>query len=446
MTSFLLRTEPAGPDTDADFLLDWFAGDPARSTVTFEPAFLRGTMPGSIAGDLLRVAGGVYCADKVASRRTAEDAWTRDIELTVPVSDVVRWEQVTRHLERTLRFLSGDRWTLHFVVLTPAPRPTSEPGTLLPADGVCLLSGGLDSLAGAINLLAADQRLVFVGHHDSAKADNRQAALYRPLAARFGDRVGELRRLYLRPHLTKTGPARPLPSGRDEVETTTRSRSFLFLAAAVAIAAGVGPGVPVYMPENGFIGINVPLTASRAGSLSTRTTHPLFMTQIERLMELLGLDHPIVNPFRLQTKGELLHDSADPKLLAALAPESVSCSHPEAARWAGGDEGGKQGNCGACFPCLIRRAALHSVGVGADDASAYRFDVFTRPELLEPGRDTGASLRAVLDALRRPDPPVEHVLVNGRIPGGDAPFFHAVHIRGRAELRAWLSSSSPPLL
>lgn len=60
------------------------------------------------------------------------------------------------------------------------------------------------------------------------------------------------------------------------VENTSRGRSLLFLCAAVSIAGIMGKQVPVYIPENGFIGLNVALTNGRKGSCSTRTTAPLF--------------------------------------------------------------------------------------------------------------------------------------------------------------------------
>jgi hypothetical protein len=45
----------------------------------------------------------------------------------------------------------------------------------------------------------------------------------------------------------------------------------------------------------------------------------------EALAEL-GIGNPIVNPVRLQTKGELLAACRDPQLLAALADRSISCA------------------------------------------------------------------------------------------------------------------------
>ena len=46
-------------------------------------------------------------------------------------------------------------------------------------------------------------------------------------------------------------------------ENTSRGRSLLFLCGALTMASILGDNVPVYIPENGFIGLNIPLTNSR---------------------------------------------------------------------------------------------------------------------------------------------------------------------------------------
>jgi hypothetical protein len=109
-----------------------------------------------------------------------------------------------------------------------------------------------------------------------------------------------------------------------------------------------GDQVDLHVPENGFIGLNVPLTPLRSGSLSTRTTHPIFMAFMQNLIDNLGLRIRLVNPYRLKTKGEMMTECADQALLLKLAPMSMSCGKP-----------GRTGcHCGRCLPCLVRRAAF----------------------------------------------------------------------------------------
>lgn len=66
-------------------------------------------------------------------------------------------------------------------------------------------------------------------------------------------------------------------ASQNGAEDTTRSRSLMFFAHAIVLASGIGHHVDLYVPENGVISLNIPLTVMRLGSLSTRTTHPYFM-------------------------------------------------------------------------------------------------------------------------------------------------------------------------
>jgi hypothetical protein len=432
MTDIQVRTASSQPDAGASILLDWF-DQKAESTVQYEPKFMKGLEPSAVGRDLLRVGGAVYCADKTVKRVSTSDLWTRDLSLQVPVSDPALWEVAKPELVKALSFLSGDRWSLDFVADTEAP-PRQQQQLDEGIGAVSLFSGGLDSLAGVIDLLEAGQRLVLVGHHDSPFTDSKQVLLHEELRQHYGpDRV-TLRRLLLRPAPRRARQARPLPQA---VENTTRSRSFLFFAAGVAVADGLGFRKPLYVPENGFIGINVPLTPARAGSLSTRTTHPLYMQRMRNVLDALGLEHAVKNPYRLATKGEVLQHSANRKLLLDLAPRSVSCSHPEALRWVKVPPG----NCGYCYPCLIRRASLHHVGA---DNETYGWNALDDAGLLQRSSKRGRSLRALTASLARDERP-EDVLVNGRIPNGETMAFFDVHRRGRDELRDWLKGAGPEL-
>lgn len=426
---FRVRTREGEAIPSGDVvLLDWLPGSPAR-TIDFEPRFLAGLAPKPEAYELLRLACTVYCADRIALRRDAPDHWTRELELYLPVSDPGRWNAAAPDLVRALEFLSDDNWTLSFRL----GDTVDEPGETADIECVSLFSGGLDSLAGAIDLLEAGVAPILVGHYDRGLTPSVQVQLARALAERYGDEQLELRQLRARvadPHETQARVP-PGARGEDMREKTTRARSLLFIAAGLAVASAGGPQVTLYVPENGFIGLNVPLTAARVGGLSTRTTHPFFMTTLARALDALGIQNPIVNPYRLSTKGEVMGDSRALDFLRELAPASLSCAHPETARWAKRP----QGNCGYCFPCLIRRAALHAVGT--DDGADYAWDVLREGDAVEADFGRGADLRALRRSLETDSRPND-VFRNGRIPTGDAAAFADLHRRGREELKAWL--------
>ena len=121
MTSFLVRVTPRDPlPSDSEvLLLDWFADQRAASTIQSDPRFLRDLAPGTVAGELLRLAAGAYCADKLALRRLTPDRWTRELLLDVPVSNPTQWQTVSTVLTEALDFLTGDRWTLAFREAAP---------------------------------------------------------------------------------------------------------------------------------------------------------------------------------------------------------------------------------------------------------------------------------------------------------------------------------------
>jgi hypothetical protein len=338
------------------------------------------------------------------------------------------WTAEAPSVERMLRFLTGDEWRVRWA--RGRPRVLNVP--VVRADAVCLLSGGLDSLVGAINLLAEDEarRVLLVGVEDSSYSAGRQVQLRDALQDAFPGRVA-LHQTWATFRQPTTAQARSLPTRR---ERTTRSRSLFFLAAGLAAAAGIGPDVPLHVPENGLIGINVPLVPARSGSLSTRTTHPHFIDLLRSIATAIGVHNPIVNSLRLQTKGEALATCARPDLLATIARISVSCAHPTAARWEGGS-----GSCGYCYPCLIRRASLYVVGL--DRAGDYRVDVLTKADFLDSASVKPASLRAILAAIRR-GPAGTDVLRTG--PVREVAAYADLHRRGLAELETWMRTATDP--
>lgn len=315
--------------------------------------------------DLFDLAACVYIADEVSPRQESPDRWRREFGLMVPVRSVDLWQSVRRDLSSTLEFLSGDRWTIRWAerarLSSYGRHRRSVPRG---CDAVCLFSGGMDSLIGAAALLEAGRRVLLVGHHADGVTGAAQKRMLRGLGRRFGDAVQFVDCLVAQ----RRGAGRNLGKG----ERTHRTRSFLFLSAAAAVAAHTGSR-EIFIPENGLIALNSPLTGSRLGALSTRTAHPRFLTGFADLLgQILGEQYLVLNPLCLQSKTEALR--AAPRWVQELALDSVSCSH-DRMRWVPG-AGSDIRHCGYCVPCIYRRAAF--IDVGLDDAGHYYRDVFTR--------------------------------------------------------------------
>ena len=323
-------------------------------------------MPEAI--DLFYISLMVFYADRKVLRRTQSDAWTRSFTVYMPVLCVEKWNAERQLLETMLDFLTGDHWHFQFrerglnkyeklrreVILRSKKK--------LSATEFCMLSGGLDSFIGATDLLASGHEPVFVGNYNGGKGVSvYQKKVIELLSAHFAYDKDRFYQFYAAPK-----------SGKED---TTRSRSLMFFAHAILLASGMGNPVTLYVPENGVISLNIPLTIHRSGSLSTRTTHPHFMDMLGRLLSGLGLPITIINPFQFKTKGEMMRDCLAPQFLKDNVKWTMSCSHPDLGRYAGDPQ---PSHCGCCLPCTIRRAAIKFAGI--NDESRYRDADYRDPE------------------------------------------------------------------
>ena len=321
-----------------------------------------------ICEDLIVIAASVYAVDKRVPRsdsiiKESADNWTRNLNVSVPVLEYEKWKAVKNEFEALLNFLSGDVWNLDFrkTEIKYEGNLARRKCEILEAEfeAVSLFSGGLDSFSGAIRLLENGKSICFVGCRE-----------YYALARRIDELIQILREEYpnkIEGIVFKADPGIPRKINENlrsrYTENTSRSRSLLFLSVAVAVASIVGNNIPVYIPENGFIGLNLPLTPNRIGSCSTRTTHVHFIKLFNKILSSIGIGHCIENPFAYKSKGEIIKDVKDTKAFKRGAGKTISCSHPMR-----GDKGipGRPRNCGYCYPCLIRRASLNGINVNED--------------------------------------------------------------------------------
>lgn len=326
----------------------------------------RGMYPSEAAIDLVILAATVTAADtRILREENAQDSWTREISLYVPVSDPERWRGNAPSIERILKFLTGDLWRLGF-----RPRPeglesliqSNGAPTDCSFDSVCLFSGGLDSYTGAIDLLADKRSPLFVSHYKDASTKSQESC---------AQKLGEVYVSQLPRHVrvNVSFDENDLLLGQ-EGETTTRGRSFIFFALAAMAADALEGETTIYVPENGLISLNVPLDPLRLGAWSTRTTHPFYMAHWQKLLERLGIEARLLNPYRFKTKGEMLAECKNKDLLSNSLDMTISCSSVTKSRW----KGRPPCHCGYCVPCLIRRASIHAAF--GDDPTEYALSVF----------------------------------------------------------------------
>jgi 7-cyano-7-deazaguanine synthase in queuosine biosynthesis len=328
------------------------------------------------AWDLLSLALSVNAADLAGHRDKTTTGWTRDFELEVAVTDPEFWNAQTGIVEDALAFLTTDRWRVHFTDGgLPAPQPSNP---IRPEeDCVVLLSGGLDSLVGAIDLAESGKKPFVVSQIVRGDAQKQ---------IRFATKIGGgLTHLQLNHNAVVPDPEEP-PS--------QRARSFNFLAYGILTATTLAAyhsnqTVTLYVCENGFIAINPPLTGARLGSLSTRTMNPVFLQRVQQLIDAAGLRVRIENPYQFTTKGEMLTRCANQPLLQTEAALSTSCGRFMRYGYK---------HCGRCMPCQIRRAAF--IAWGFADLTEYVFENLGRDDEDHAGFDDVRSAAMAIAEVR----------------------------------------------
>ncbi len=346
--------------------------------------------------DLVEIAAYVYCADQLASRGgkdvdTFGAHWRRRFHFHIPVRAVDRWNTpaVKDTLRQLLEFLSDDFYDFTFYPAKNAPGiqkylGLDEKGALkFNAERVVMFSGGLDSLAGAIEeTVNQKHRLVLVNHRSTEKFAVMQRELVRLLAEKAGPDAF----LHLRVRISK--------AGLDGKSYTQRARSFLFCSVGATVAMMLGiRSVRFY--ENGVVSLNLPVCAQVIGSRATRTTHPRVLAGMQSLLTALaGEPFTVDNPFSWETKGEVIHRITKAGC-EKLIEQSRSCAHT----WETSNE---HTHCGTCSQCIDRRFGMLAAKAEAfDPLEKYKLDIFTQSRPKDEDKIMGATYLERANQVRK---------------------------------------------
>lgn len=306
--------------------------------------------------DLLYLSAIVYGIDRSFDRNIYSiDGWSREFDVTFKLKESQIYENNREQLNALLSFLTSDFWSTHFIPLqNDIEYPTIDIPELNNNFGqVNLFSGGMDSLIGAIDYLATDDKmkLCLTSHYDQYMkgAKHDQDELIPKFTNKYPDRFYHLPAVHIYPLQSK--------------ETTCRSRSLMFLSIALLVAKYKSVGIVV--PENGPVSLNFPLSVSRRAACSTRTTHILFINQLKEILQNMGLNIPINNPYELETKGAMVRNCADRDYLLDILEYSNSCGKRTTHQFM--PDNPRATHCGRCMPCMYRKASL----LGYDDHTTY---------------------------------------------------------------------------
>ena len=317
--------------------------------------------------DLLEIARVVHEFDRRRPKRTT-GVRVKQVHVTMPVRAPTRWTAAAKEeLGALLRIQGNAEWIFDlkkrqvakssadalFATAAKARRARKPRGKPAPSAtavrAVALFSGGLDSTCGLATLAERASETLLVAYY----AQNRAKQ------ARIADKLGFERFVQIKSQWTSAEP-----TARGGGQFLYRSFLFLSLAAVLANATGA-PSLLQF--ENGPLALAVPpLEIYRM----TRHAHPLVHMHFANLYErLTGRALAVSNPFVAMTKGEAASGLRKHLSLAdfkEVIADTESCWYLNSRTIIAGAARKRNGlACGACVPCLIRRAAL-----GADDTPA----------------------------------------------------------------------------
>ena len=349
MISYFVRRE-GNEDGNCDHVLEV-----GKNLITGEDHFKKafGALR-SLESDLLLISASIFAADRATARGPREDI-ARRIELHIPVVNSLRLQPLTRKIEEILRNLSNDAWRINLRQVSGNPEKNIQD-----AEGggrTLLFSGGLDSLAAAIEFGEKEKTLQLVSH---ITRNPTTVQAQRKLAAELKNRGLNLPHYQFFVSSRDGGPSQL----KHAVENSQRARSFLFLVLGALVARRAGHIEIVYLAENGQMAIHLPLTQGRIGAFSTHTAHPDILVDMEAfLSEALEVPFQISNPYVHLTKAEVIKKVID--LFPDMIPTANSC-------WRSAHLPAGITHCGECIPCFIRRIAIEYLMSG--DLTAYGRD------------------------------------------------------------------------
>lgn len=396
----------------------------------------------SISFDFFLVSSLIYGIDNLLERyQYSIDGWARDIEVTLPVNNLQIWNDNKDLFNQLLNFLTGDYWTVNFEKVgnidfytDKAKRWKSKiPGYNL--DGytfASLFSGGLDSLVGVIdglNSLDDNKKGLLLSHFDSSSpgANSDQQNIINFFASN-----SQLKNKYDWIQCVVALDNHDNSDNEIIKEASFRSRSLLFIGISLFCVERLPNCNVLTVPENGTISINYPLTPSRSSTLSTRTTHPHYISQLQTLLNKLGLTTNLKNPYKSLTKGQLVQICNNSTQLKKTYHLSVSCGkRGRKMHW---DTKAGTHHCGICMPCIYRRAALHTLNL---DNQLYGIDIFSTPNQIFDKYDFPAlfdflNSNLTSERIRRT------LLVSGAIPLNEMDDSVRVVEQVREEIKQWI--------
>jgi hypothetical protein len=311
--------------------------------------------------DWLHLVDVLYTVDRACRRGDGLD-WGRSIRVSMKLRQPDHWRAHIHRLQEIFGDLTGDTLRLHVEDYPePPPAPRTRRVQFEDFDCVALLSGGVDSFCGGLQLLEANRSPLFLSQSLGGAGGHAQSKCRDYLENKGA-------RLFTSFSVT---PKRQAPIAfPNPPENSERCRTLLYVGVALLIAS-VCDQDSVFLNENGIMALHAPIAEARAGGYSTKTAAPSIMQAISEVFSAgVGASVAVENLLIGSTKAEVVKWVADHGVPAELT-DTVSC-------WRINRPGP---HCGECIPCIIRTVAFRWAGVA--DVN-YALDVFGAGAALGP--------------------------------------------------------------
>lgn len=325
--------------------------------------------------DLMEIAGYVYAADRSIGRGATDSleyhSWSRELNFFIKVRDISFWKnsEIIKCLSEALTFVSGDQ--MHSFTFESGGGDIGQ-GNLYDTEGIqlekkdnsiiCLFSGGLDSLAGALEILTTtDKSLILISHRSNTTGVSKiQKGIHKLLDKDFPGRI-QYFPFYCNLH------------GERAVEETQRTRIFLYTTIAYSLSS-LASEKEIYVFENGVTSLNFSKRADLINARASRTTHPKTLKLLEDFYSIVGGEqHRIVHPFLFNTKTDIFNKIKAAKKINYIN-STISCTKT----FLRFENNTQATHCGGCSQCVDRRLAAFASGLEDYDA-IYDTDISRDP-------------------------------------------------------------------
>lgn len=258
--------------------------------------------------------------------------------LNIPVNNLEKFNLIKEDIERLLKYMTnGEEWTINFEKQNKIKKLMREQSCInekIEYNSVCVLSGGLDSMAGSV--LEKNKKTLFITYETNPIEVNNSNNIYENLVKNEHNKHIVVKKLYL---------------GKEE-HYTERTRSLIFIASSLIYADHYGiKNIKIY--ENGIMSLNPKFNFSRR---VTKTTNQRTLFYINIILEKLGINIKIINPFKYKTKADII--KIIPKEYDAYIINSTrTCSKNSGIRHFRNKNKGNF-HCGLCIACMLRQIGM----------------------------------------------------------------------------------------